>query len=160
MWAKGLLKNCLAFKFRKCFSSAEWNHSESKCTPLAYWNGYAWKISLLHLTSSPHPFQNLEMKKLWKSTWTEAGEWVVFYSLLPSWSQKHLQILVTVWKCLIIPHRLAFPRQQFLFAIANYESHLTSFILLSLCIIWHLHEAFHVTLFSHLAEYLSHQAAD
>lgn len=35
---KGLLKNWLAFKFRKCFSPAEWNHSESKRTPWAYWN--------------------------------------------------------------------------------------------------------------------------
>lgn len=45
MWAKGLLKNWLAFKFRKCFSPAEWNHSESKRTPLAYWNEMCLKDS-------------------------------------------------------------------------------------------------------------------
>lgn len=84
MWAKGLLQNWLAFKFRKCFSPAEWNPFETKRTPSAYWNEICLKDPSPSLKVIPtYIFKNVEMASatplkcwlLWKSTWAEAGEW-------------------------------------------------------------------------------------
>lgn len=62
MWAKGLLQNWLAFKFRKCFSPAEWNRSETKRTPSAYWNEICLKDPSPSLKVIPtYIFKNVEM---------------------------------------------------------------------------------------------------